>query len=142
MPRRDLTEHLLNPLELDEKKQHEARRINIEKSTLRLDPNRTALMRFAQGFCKAENVSRVRCLAFMSGMMDGLTQSRVTVNRASLRQIQITRGHLNYENLSCNAIETSIAPRVLDMPNPYLRPAPFALRLRVNSHDGIGPERA
>jgi hypothetical protein len=79
-------------------------------------------------------------LGIMSGMMDCLTQSRVTVNR-SLDRIQITRGHLNYENLSRNAIETFIAPRVLDMPNPSLRPAPFALRLRVNRRDGIGPER-
>lgn len=81
-------------------------------------------------------------LGIMSGMTDCLTQSRVTVNRASLDHIQITRGHLNYENLSRNAIETFIAPRVLDMPNPSLRPAPFAPRLRVNRRDGIGPERA
>jgi hypothetical protein len=65
-------------------------------------------------------------LALCLEMMDCLTQSRVTTNRASLHQIQITRGQLNYENLSRNAIETFIAPRVLDMPNPYLRPAPFA----------------
>ena len=52
MPRRDLTEHLLNPFELDEKQQQEARCIDMEKSTLRLDPNRTALMRFGSRFCK------------------------------------------------------------------------------------------
>jgi hypothetical protein len=88
-------------------------------------------------------------LGIMSGMMECLTQSRFTVLRASLHsllllptQIQLTRGHLNYENLNRNAIDTIIAPRALDMPNPYLRPAPFAPRLRVNRRHGIGPERA
>jgi hypothetical protein len=95
-------------------------------------------MRVAQGFANVGS----EMLGIMSRMIDCLTQSRVTVNRASLNHIQITRDRLNDENLSRNAIETFIAPRVLDMPNPYLRPAPFAPRLRVYRHDGIGPERA
>jgi hypothetical protein len=79
-------------------------------------------MRVAQGFANVGS----EMLGIMSRMIDCLTQSRVTVNRASLNHIQITRDRLNDENLSRNAIETFIAPRVLDMPNPYLRPAPFA----------------
>lgn len=84
-------------------------------------------------------------LGIMSGMMECLTQSRFTSLHSLLllpTQIQLTRGHLNYENLNRNAIDTIIAPRALDMPNPYLRPAPFAPRLRVNRRHGIGPERA
>jgi hypothetical protein len=88
-------------------------------------------------------------LGIMFGIMDCLTQSRLTVLRVSLHsllllrtQIQLTRGLLNYENLNRNAIDTFIAPRALDMPNPYLKPASFAPRLRPNRHHGIGPERA
>ena len=52
MPAEGPNRALVDPFELDEKQQQEARCIQIEKSTLRLDPNRTALIRFAQGFAK------------------------------------------------------------------------------------------
>jgi hypothetical protein len=70
MLRKGANKALVDSFELDEKQQQEAPFVNMEKPTLRLDSNRSALMPFAQE-CKRgyEHVGgkcsfvKARCLA-------------------------------------------------------------------------------